>query len=338
MARIAYLGTAAAAAIAAFIAFAAVSQDSSMTPITPEIQVAYPDAPSALQQVAAAIRAGQPPAPADLAALDTAAIDAPYIGTDNQRRYLLNDTLLYRNFPAAEALVAAGADVNYADNIMVFNALDMSQGREAVPFVDYSPGIPFLRLYLENGGDPNAQFMRDQSGNLPLNHQNDNLEGVLMLLEHGADPWLQAPTPQGTKARSFYDSIAFSASGIVAGEMLFRIADAGHFAGQPVDKVQIVYDIFERSLLDKQGSTRRADLHASWRRKTILAAIIETSGWAPPPRLQALLETPTPDAYGGWHLRPDQLHSGPEFTGPTITDGTLIWTHADRTPRPRPAE
>ena len=309
-----------------------------MTPITPEILAAYPDAPKALQQVAAAIRAGQPPAPADLAALDTAAINAPYIGTDNQRRFLLNDTLLYRNVPAAEALVAAGADVNYADNIMVFNALDISQGNVAVPFVDYSPGIPFLRLYLENGGDPNAQFMRDQSGNLPLNYQNDNLEGVLMLLEHGADPWLQAQTPQGTSARSFYDSIAFSASGIVAGEMLFRIADAGHFAGQPVDKVQMVYDVFERSLLDKQGSTRSADRHASWRRKTILAAIIETSGWAPPPRLQALLETPTPDIYGGWHLRPDQLHSGPEFTGPTITDGTLIWTHADRTPRPRPAE
>ena len=54
--------------------------------------------------------------------------------------------------------------------------------------------------------------------------------------------------------------------------------------------------------------------------------------------LAALLENRVSDAYGGWHMRPDQFHSGEEFVGPAITHGTLIWTHAAPTPRPRPPE
>ncbi len=306
--------------------------------IPSEIQAAYPNASLEVQKIAADIHAGQVPAKTLLDSVGNDALNTAYGAPDRASSILLNDTLLQENFPAAQALVAAGANVRYARDLMVFNALDMRQGRRAVPFADYSPGIPFLQLYLENGGDPDAQYFRDNSGRLALLHSPDNLEGMLMLLDFGADPWREAKTPQGTNARSFYDTYAFSASGIVSSEILFRIAHAGHFAGQASDQIQTIYDDFERSLSAKAGSTHTDDLHAVWRRQTILDAIIATSGVAPSASLAGLLENRVSDVYGGWQMRPDQLYSGEEFIGPAISHGTLIWTHTAPTPRQRPAE
>jgi len=338
MVRKAILTGALCSAVLLAFAIFAVSRDTPIMSIPSEVQAAYPDASPEVQQIASAIKAGKPLDSTMLNNIGVDALNAFYGPPNGPSSFLLNDTLLHQNFPAAKALVKAGVNVRYANDLMIFNALDMKQGRLLVPFADYSPGIPFLRLYLENGGNPNAQYQGDKSGRLALLHGSDNLEGLLVLLAHGADPWLEAITPQGTTARSFYDSLSFSSSGIVSGEIMFRIANAGYFEVQRVDQIQIIYDDFERSLLAKSGSTRTEDLNAVWRRQTILDAIIATSGWAPPPRLALLLEQRVSDAHGGWHLRPDQLHSCEEFQDPTISTGKLIWTHADPIPRPRPAE
>ena len=298
----------------------------------------YSDGPEDIRAIAARIRAGESLDPSVLERVGPDALSRAYHSEEHQRFYLLHDTLLHRNPAAAEALVAAGADVNYDNHLMVFSALRMRDGPSLRPFPDYSPGIPFLRLYLENGGDPNAQASRYNSDLTTLTWANNNLEGILVLLEGNADPWLQLPFPEGHLMRSFFDSLAFSSSGIVSGEIMFRIAHAGHFEGATPEQLQIVFDSFERTLRDLEGTRNRRQLQAAWYRQTILDAITETTGAPLPPALARLMETRVPDEYGGWWMRPDQIRSGDEYTGGEITPGTLIWTHADPTPRQRPQE
>lgn len=311
-----------------------------------EVAFDYSDASDDVRTVALAIRMGEVPDQALLERIGAERLSAKYLSKVHSDStvipyYLLNDTMTEAdppNFAAAEALVKAGADVNYSNNGMVFNALAMMQGPQVVPFPDYSPGIPFLKLYLENGGDPNAQDHRGNWGFNALRRAHNNLEGVLVLLEHGADPWFQAPDLEDQRPqRSFFNRLVGRSGNGVPAELLFRVAHAGYFKDATPEQLQsAVFDQYEQWLKEIEGSNNPADLRQAWHFQTILDAIVETSGVPLPPELARLMENRVPDKYGGWWMRPDQIRSGDEFVGPMITDGALIWTHADPTPHQRP--
>lgn len=312
-----------------------------------EVAFDYADASEDIRTIALAIRMGDVPDAALLTKIGSESLSAKYLsevysGNLVTPRYLLNDTMTQADPPnvaAAQALVKAGADVNYDNNLMVFNALALTQGPTVKPFPDYSPGIPFLRLYLENGGDPNAQFMIGNSGRIALSKAHTNLEGILLLLEHGADPWLQAPSLNTDKPmRNYFDSLAGGTGNGIVAEIMFRIAYEGYFKGATLEQLSTIFNRYQKWLDEIEGSENSRDLRQAWQFQAILDAIVGTTGVTLPPDLAQLMESRIPDQYGGWWLRPDQIRSGDEFVGATITDGTLIWTYADPTPRQRPKE
>ena len=312
------------------------------TELRAEIEARYSNAPEEIRAVARVIVTGGVPDAEQLRAIGPEALSQHYLTTDNQRVSLLNDTMVAAKPPnaaAAEALVAAGADVTYSDNLMVFNALRLRKPSRPVPFFDFSPGIPFLRLYLENGGDPNATFKRGNFGTTALERANNNLEGILLLLEHGADPWFQATGMVTDRLMdSFFVWLGSGTAHSVTAETFFRIAHAGHFKGATAEQLEPIFAFFERVISEDIGSRDPRDLLTVWQMQTIVDAIVETSGVTLPPGLATLMQERVPDQYGGWWMRPDQLHSGDEFVGPMITHGTLIWTHRDPNPRQRPAQ
>ncbi len=308
----------------------------SSSALVAEVASDYATAPEDIRAIALAIRQGEVPDQALLDQLGSEALSVRYLSDSQQKFFLLNDTMLHDNFPAAKALVEAGADVNYQDHTMVFNAIQMHQGPMAVPFPDFSPGIPFLKLYLENGGDPNAPYKRDNTYDPPLHVAHNNLEGVLVLLEHGADPWLRVPTPHGIFGDGYLDYLAFASGNGIYAEQIFRIAHAGYFKGASAQELETVLGTFRKFLTNDEGSRAQDDLLQNWQWNAILEAIFDTTGATPDPELARLMKNRVSDEYGGWWMRPDQIRTGDEFVGPMITNGTLIWTHRNTNPKQRP--
>ncbi|WP_156121805.1 hypothetical protein [Halocynthiibacter namhaensis] len=307
--------------------------------MTDQVAQTYADAPDAVREIALAIREGTEPNIELIQGLGADVLSQLYHSETRTLSYLLNDTLWYDNVPMAVAMIEGGAAVNYHNGQMMFNALRMREGPSLRPFADYGPGIPFLKLYLENGGDPNVPYTRDNTYSTPLARAHDNLAGVLLLLQHGADGWLEVFNSRGHHNRSYFDMMAVSSAGVTFGEIMFRIAHAGYFQGSTQEQIDVVFATLERYLKEIEGSRSSRELGQKWRIQAIVEAILETTNLSPSPELARLMADRAPDRYGSWWLRPDQLITGDEYIdGSEITHGTLVWTHLDPVPRERPTE
>ena len=194
--------------------------------LPPRTAQLFGGAPRAVQVAAAEIERGGVPTPDQLAAIED--LDARY-GDDIT---LFWHALATGNVPAVEALVKAGASMYQrakTDKGFYFYEIMAQPGGEVIG----PEGIQDLvRIYLENGGDPNATWTYP-SGNETFRLTTTfvtygNLDGIEALLMAGADPWAEKLVdgkPQG----NLMTSLALNATEPEALELLDRLIDAGWF-------------------------------------------------------------------------------------------------------------
>ncbi|SIO30363.1 hypothetical protein [Vannielia litorea] len=225
------------------------------------------------------------------------------------RRNLLLDAFAFDRQEAGKAVVEAGADVNVADHLMAYNALAELSGSRMVPFPDFSKGMPWLRLYVENGGDLHAQRPGTSQTLLQRAAGLDNLEGLLYLLEKGADGWRPA-VRDGFAYKPFFDDAFWGSAGIIGSEIAFRIAVEGHIQdAKPEQLAPILNDL--TAAIDRFEGPGPDSMNTVWRLRAVAQAILDHSNVAAPEPLAEQLRKPFPEDIGGWHLRPDEVRSPP---------------------------
>ncbi len=292
---------------------AQIAQDLKETTVTTN----FPDAPDAVTDVAAVIVEGATPTPEQIAALGDDLdrsfsmpfpSDAPLFG-----HTLLRQAVLSRNFGAAEALVAAGANPRFNSDEMAFLAVTYHTEGWRVWFPDYRPGMEFLNLWLASGGSPKATNAHYSStGDILLATPRDNLEAVLALLAAGADPWAQykphdaAPDDDFVFA-SYFEGLANA--NLVSSEVAFRIAQEGHFTGGPdkvVDEIVASYERVADQYIDASGPSDQA---AAWGLQMALKPVFEQLGRTPGEAVSAVLAQELLEGAGGFFLAPGEVRS-----------------------------
>ena len=239
------------------------------------------------------------------------------------RRNLLLDAFAYDRLEAGKALVEAGADVNVADHLLAYNALADLSGSRMVPFPDFSRGMPWLRLYVENGGDLHAQRPGTSQTLLQRAASLGNLEGLLYLLDQGADGWRPA-VQDGFVHRPFFRRVFGGSAGIVGSEIAFRIAVEGHLRdATPEQLTPILNDL--SAAIDRFEGPGPDSMNTVWRLRAVAKAILDHSDALAPEPLARQLREPFPEDIGGWHLRPDEVRSPPGTEPGPIQPGTIIW-------------
>nr|WP_272211425.1 hypothetical protein [Marinicella sp. W31]MDC2877311.1 hypothetical protein [Marinicella sp. W31] len=301
-------------------------------------QTSFTDAPMDIKALLTAIVMGRTPSDADLAKFSKEEINKTYPLTEGEwgidKGYtdnLLREALLLRNFEAAQALVKHGADVRYNEDEFAFKAMKtktafgMEDNAGIVPFPDYAFGNQFLTLYLENGGDPNAYEYDINNCLLNYADGNHNLQAVLILLAHHADPWFQVPD-EGSEYRydSFFVTIANAYD--VDLEIAFRVARKGYYDNAPPDKLDGLIAQYQGIAKQYVGSSGPSDLESTWGLQEVLNLILKGNNRAPTRFIAELLAMDVPDDIGGFYLAPGQLWSPPGTPQMTGDDhGTEKW-------------
>lgn len=226
-----------------------------MTGSTPQTDRLFAEAPADVRAIAERIERGDSVSAAEIAALDM----------DVNARHGDDITLLFHavasaNIEAVDALLAAGADPRMTDK---------STGSER-DFIFYlgSPGGPLLDMdgltaliqaYLRNGGDPRVR-LRGKSAETLVSAVAlaENLEGVRILLEAGADPWawdLYEGAPRGTMMSRL------AASGTPESfDLLNALVDEGWFLD--VEPARLRDFIHALSGYDQRGDERSKAIQA----------------------------------------------------------------------------
>jgi hypothetical protein len=302
-----------------------------------ELATAFPNAPAAVQDVARMIRAGEVPTAEVLAALGLQTLnqswsqpfadDLPEMG-----HTLLRQAVQSRNVAAAGALITAGADAFYNQNEMPFAAVQMDDSPDQYWFPDFRRGNSLLSLWIAAGGNVNtARFPGSSLGPLLVSTIDHNLEGILLLLAAGADPWLTVVldiNTDGSEYRSDSFAQKHANADLLTNEVAFRVARLGYYRNGPPDQVADVMFMYDRTAQQYLGSTGPDNLHTIWAMQKVLPLILEQTGQSPTPAIAALLATPIPEGIGGFFLGASETRS-PEVPGQLVRDdnqsGTQMW-------------
>ncbi|WP_180899129.1 hypothetical protein [Martelella soudanensis] len=301
-------------------------------------QTSFADAPMDIKVLLTAIVMGRTPSDADLAKFTKEEINQTYPLTEGEfgidQGYtdnLLREALLSRNFPAAEALVRHGADVTYNEDELAFDAITTrtafgpEDDNRIVPFPDYSFGNQFLTLYLENGGGPNAYDSEAGFSLLTDSSAEYNLQAVLILLAHNADPWFQVPDKGSDYLnRSFLTTIANTSKRSL--EITFRVAEAGYYDNLDLEKLDELLKKYQQYAHHYIGITGPDGLWRAWALQKVLKPILKGNHSEPTGDIAELMAMKIPDDVGGFYLAPGQLWS-PPGTPQIVADefGTEKW-------------
>lgn len=228
---------------------------------------------------------------------------------------LLREAVVSRNLPASQALIAAGADPFFNDNEMAYLAVQMKiVTQRALWWPDFTPGIEFLNLWLQSGGNPNA--LNDyyaKTGNLLIAADPMNLEGILVLHAAGTDPWFEKPVVLGGILQedtwaSFYQLHANVT--LTSSELAFRVARSGFYKGgteQQHSDLLAEYDVGIRNILLGGSGPERDRL--AWGVQKALNAVLPAMNAAPTSAIQSILNEDFPDVDAGFWLAEDEIHS-----------------------------
>jgi hypothetical protein len=288
----------------------------------------YANAPDPVQDIAAALFNGQSIPEDALAQTTPEMLSALYAAptASGARRNLLLDAFGFDFLAQGETLVAAGADVNVADSLLARGAINKFAGSRLVPFPDFQPGMPWLRLYVENGGDTNAKDPTTPRQLIGQAAGVGNLEALLYLLEQGADGWLRIVEPDGYAHKPFFEAQASSAAGVTGGELLFRLAHAGAFKAATSEQLEPVMQTLETLLADKFDNTGPRAKRITWQLQQIIRMILSTSDAIASQDLNEMINVTPSDAQEGWHLPPDMVRSPPDTPEAELDYGTRVWT------------
>ena len=286
-----------------------------------ELSDRFAGASGDILDLAGRIAHGESPTSEELAALGPDRLRQEYSRTAPENiapefgHSLLREAVISRNLPAASALIAAGADPFFNENELAYLAVRMAnRTAESVWWPDYSTGASFLRLWLQAGGDPNAaNRYYGHSGNLLVSADPMNLEGILMLLEAGTDPWYSKQVvlngvPREQRHDNFFEILANVA--ITSSELNFRIAEAGLYRGGSADQHRTLLDRFDMGLRNVLiGGSGPRFLREVWGLQMALGRILPALGLEPTSPMQEILSVPVPVEFAGFWLKPGELRS-----------------------------
>lgn len=153
------------------------------------------------------------------------------------RRYGDDITLLFHavasaNLSAVDVILGAGADTRQPDK-------SAKSTRDFVYYLTLPGGAlmdqdgvnEMIRLYLKHGGDPNVRTLGESQAPLIARLAViDNIAGIKILLEAGADPWAST-LKNGQRQRD--SAMALLASGGKSYDTLHQLIDAGWFDAVP---------------------------------------------------------------------------------------------------------
>lgn len=271
--------------------------------------------------IAAQIAQGAVPDPDLMSTLSVEALNREY-GTvatgDAAPGYghsLLREAVVSRNLGAADALIAAGADPFFNDNEMAYLAVKMkTAANPEVWWPDFSLGTGFLERWLAAGGDPNAaNRYYGRTGNLLVAADPMNLQGILVLLEAGTDPWHAEPVilggvPQDDTWSPFFELHANVT--LISSEMNFRIAQAGLYRGGTPDQHAALvaeYDVGIRNIL--VGGSGPARDRKAWGVQKALGQIVPMLRVEPTTAMRGILAEDLSGADAGFWLGPGDIRS-----------------------------
>jgi hypothetical protein len=291
------------------------------TQMTEELAINFPEAPAPVLDVARLIMAGEVPSAEMLAALGVEALNQSWSRPMPDVMPMAGHSLLRqatqsRNVAAAAALIAAGADIHYNEDEMPFAALDMEEPDDLVWFPDYSRGNALLSLWLAAGGEVNsasnpAYGSRSLLQTAPI----ANLEGIILLLQAGADPW-QAPAEGINSDGSIYYGESFAEFNANANpqvlEVTFRVARLGFYRNGTAEQNKRLLELYDQTASQYVGSTGPENLHIIWLLQRVLPLILEQTGQTPTPAIASILATQVPDGIGGFFLAQDEIRSPPD--------------------------
>ena len=298
-----------------------------------DVMADFAQAPAPIQGLALAIVHGQVPSAEALQQLDQQALKAEYatgtrVTIDGRemeiRTCLLLQAVDANNLAAAKALVAAGADVNCFHSAMAFSVVDLlSPGATSlVAFPDFSASLPWYRLYLQHGGKPNAQKYGFSEVTL-LEELRDygNLAATLLLLEYGADPWLNMDKAYGN---SLMVTLASSQLALDQ-EVLMRWSLSGHLPRASRAQVDQILAIYKDHLHRYQAIPGPDAQRTLWVMRHTLRVLGQALGREEEVQdfLAGIAEVDR--AYGAWFLTRDSLHSPPPVALGVASYGDVFW-------------
>lgn len=286
-------------------------------------ELRWANAPEEIVAIARMIAEGDVPEGRELEALGAEALSRGYPAPqldftrdDKPVAYLstlLQEASLAYNSPAAQALIDAGAnpDANHGEALYIAVGLKTPGAPRFMIFPDFDESLPLLRVYLEAGADPDPRrhgFIATTPFEMAYGER--NLGAMLVLLEFGADPWLDLPGPSGHKIGSYIEQMAASSGGTVSAETLFRIGRSGHLPYGPDEAVQGMFAELS-SVAEKFASgTGPESRHTAWRLDQALQVLGEALDRKDEAdTIRARLTTFDYEADGGWYLAEDEIHS-----------------------------
>jgi len=253
---------------------------------------------------------------------------------------LLREAVISGNTGAAAMLLDRGASVHYNDDEMAFQSvsLETGAGKRDIWFPDYSVGSKFLRMWVDRGGNPNATHPLYGNGNGSiLNHvPKNNLEGALVLLDAGADPWspFAILTDQGDflyELPSYFNALA--TGNRLHTEVSFRLAQEGFYKNPPAEHVQGLKQQFEATAQKFLGKHSRNDRNTVWALKKAYKVIYEEMQETPGPNVRDILRQGFESGVGGFFLAPGEIRS-PRRSDQYITNReTQVGSNKWDTPR-----
>lgn len=276
------------------------------------------DAPEQVLDIALQIASGGIPAPDLLAELTPEQMNASYSRPfpEKQPTYghtLLREAVIQINPDAARALVAAGARTDYNTHEMPYQAVLLETSRERVWYPDYEKGNALLQLWLEQDGDPN-QFntFYGTLGPLLNNVPAFNLEGMMILLKAGADPWLTLVTnvsESGWESESRPFMTTNANASIVSSETMFRLGREGLLKPGPTEHMTKLDQMYQRTATQYLGSTGPQNLGTIWAMQMAVKEVYQALDLPVTGDLAELMAIQVPSGIGGFFLASGEIRS-----------------------------
>lgn len=318
--------------------------------IREEVSLRFPGAPAPILDIAIGIADPGIPLASyseDILALDPEEVNAPYGqpfpgSLPDYVHTLLREAVMSGNTGAAALLLDRGADVTYNDNEMAFQAVNLSSkgGDADLWFPDYRSGSKLLRIWIARGGDVNLThpLYGGGTGDLLFHTPHDNLEGILALLDAGADPWRNFAV-RAEDGGFLYEIpgyfLSLANDDRIHNEVAFRIALEGHYKNGPETASAAITHAYERAATQYRDPESEEDFGTVWTLQKTIRLLYEEMDKPYGPEIQRLMKIHVPREIGGFFLAPGQIRS-PSAASQRAIDRTrfggerwLVWPRPD---------
>lgn len=287
-----------------------------------EIDKRFPDAPDNIRQIAFGIADPKTPLSEFRAALDAltseevlASYGHPFPEKFPEYSHtLMREAVMAGNTGVAAILAEKGADLGYNDNEMAFQSVSLAPRKRdwELAFPDYTPGAKLLSLWLRHSNDVNITHPLYDAGTLLFNTPINNLTGIFLLLESGADPWSSfAITAED--GGFLYELEPFFVQLVghdrIANEVAFRAAVMGYYDNAPSQgkkRLVAAYDDAARSLGERSSPRDGAERWALGKTIKMVYSALDTY---PSDEIKDRIYGMRQDIKGGFYLDEDELHS-----------------------------